>query len=104
MAASPTPRVEAIEPAMVQIPEGWFWMGCESGRDDEKPVHRVWTDAFDLAACQATNEDYSCFLAATCCRQPLHWNHPHFDHPKMPVVGVSWHDSLAYCDWLSRST
>src|SRR5260370_36488522 len=25
-----------IELIMVRIPEGWFGMGCESGRDDEK--------------------------------------------------------------------
>jgi len=31
-----------IEPATVSIPAGWFAMGCETGRDDEKPVHRVW--------------------------------------------------------------
>src|SRR5438128_1949091 len=34
-----------IEPEMVRVPEGWFGMGCESGRDDEKPLHRVWVDA-----------------------------------------------------------
>src|SRR5258708_1877312 len=27
----------AIEPEMVRIPEGWFGMGCATGRDDEKP-------------------------------------------------------------------
>src|SRR5260370_40463054 len=51
-----------IELIMVRIPEGWFGMGCESGRDDEKPVHRVWVDAFELAAYQVTNAEYACFL------------------------------------------
>ena len=61
-----TSRAQAriIEPEMVRVPEGWFRMGCESGRDDEKPVHRVWVDTFELAAHQATNEEYGCFLAA----------------------------------------
>ena len=54
-----------IEPLMVRIPEGWFWMGCESGRDDEKPLHRVWVETFELAAYQVTNDDYSRFVAAT---------------------------------------
>src|SRR5271169_2584683 len=49
MDVSPSARMEAIEPVMVRIPEGWFSMGCENGRDDEKPVHRVWVDAFELA-------------------------------------------------------
>ena len=30
-------------------------MGCETGRDDEKPAHRVWVDAFEIAAHQVTN-------------------------------------------------
>src|SRR5215469_14629878 len=70
-AASPSPSgaggVEArfIERVMVRIPAQWFWMGCETGRDDEKPVHRVWVDSFELAVHQVTNADYRCFLAAT---------------------------------------
>jgi sulfatase modifying factor 1 len=104
MAASSTARIEAIEPVMVRIPEGWFWMGCETGRDDEKPVHRVWVDAFELAACQVTNEEYARFLAVTHYPQPLCWNDPSFNHPKMPVVAVSWHEAVSYCEWLSRAT
>jgi formylglycine-generating enzyme required for sulfatase activity len=93
-----------IEPEMVRIPEGWFWMGCESGRDDEKPAHRVWVDAFELAAYQVTNEEYGCFLAATNSAPPLNWMGANFNHPKMPVVAVSWFDAAAYCEWLSKAT
>ena len=56
MTASLTARIEPLEPLMVRVPGGWFWMGCEIGRDDEKPVHRVWVDAFELAVYQVTNE------------------------------------------------
>jgi formylglycine-generating enzyme len=104
MAASPTAHGEVREPAMVRVPEGWFWMGCESGRDDEKPVHRVWVDAFELGACQVTNEEYACFLAATNYPQPASWNDANFNHPKMPVVAISWHDAVNYCEWLRSAT
>ena len=90
-----------IEPEMVRIPEGWFRMGCESGRDDEKPVHRVWVDGFGLAAYQVTNEEYGRFLAATGCAPPRCWSDANFQHPKMPVVAVSWHEAASYCEWLS---
>jgi len=103
MTASSTSEVGAIEPVMVRVPEGWFWMGCEIGRDDERPVHRVWVDAFELAAYQVTNEEYTCFLAAMHYPEPLCWNDSGFNHPKMPVVALSWHEAVAYCEWLSRT-
>jgi formylglycine-generating enzyme required for sulfatase activity len=91
------------EPEMVRIPEGWFWMGSESGRDDEKPAHRVWVDAFELAMYQVTNAEYGCFLAATNAAAPLCWTDANFNHPKMPVVAVSWFEAVAYCDWMSKA-
>ena len=97
-------RAGIIEPEMVRIPEGWFGMGCETGRDDEKPVHRVWVDAFELAVYQVTNADYGCFLAGTRVAEPLCWRDANFNHPKIPVVAVSWHEAAAYCDWMSRGT
>ena len=104
MRAPLTARIEASEPVMVRIPEGWFWMGCEIGRDDEKPMHRVWVDAFELAAYQVTNQEYACFLAAMSYPQSGCWNDPNFNHPKMPVVAISWHEAVSYCEWLNRAT
>jgi len=102
-AATPS-RGAFVEPAMVRIPAGWFAMGCETARDEEKPVHRVWVDAFELAAYQVTNADYAPFLAATKRSPPLHWDDPSFRHPQQPVVAVSWLDAAAYCEWLSKVT
>ncbi len=45
-------------------------MGCDAGRDDEKPAHRVWVDAFELAAFQTTNAEYARFLKDTRHPQP----------------------------------
>jgi sulfatase modifying factor 1 len=100
--ATPNRRHDQLtEPQMRPIPEGWFLMGCASGRDDEKPVHRVWVDAFELAAYQTTNKEYARFLAATRHPKPLHWDDPNFNHPRQPVVAVSWLDAAAYCEWMS---
>ena len=78
-------------------------MGCETGRDDEKPVHRVCVDAFELAACQVTNAEYACFLSATNAAAPHCWTDANFKDPKMPVVAVSWYEAVDYCNWLSQA-
>jgi formylglycine-generating enzyme len=89
---------------MVRVPEGWFLMGSETGQDNERPVHRVWVDAFDLATCQVTNAQYGIFLAATKNPTPLHWGAPDFSNSEQAVVGTSWFDAAAYCEWLSHAT
>jgi len=91
-------------PPMVRIPEGWFLMGSENGQDNERPVHRVWVDAFLLGATQVSRAEYSKFLAATGRREPPNWNDPSFSQPEQPVVAISWFDAVAYCEWLSEMT
>ncbi len=82
-------------------------MGCDTGQDNEKPVHRVWVDEFLLAACQVTNADYARFVRDTTLpplSSPPFSSDPAFNHPEQPVAGVSWHDAIRYCEWLSTST
>jgi sulfatase modifying factor 1 len=91
------------EPRMVAIPEGWFLMGSDTGQENERPVHRVWVEAFEMAECQLTNAEYGKFLAATKRRAPLHWEDVNFSYPEQPVVAPSWFDAVAYCEWLSAA-
>lgn len=92
------------EPRMVSITGDWFRMGSATGRDDERPVHRVWVDAFQIAACQVTRSEYSFFLSSTNTLAPKYWNDPNFQDPAQPVVGVSWFEAFAYCQWLHDAT
>ncbi len=92
------------EPPCVLIAAGYFLMGCEQGQDEEKPVHRVSVDAFEMAALQVRRRDYAVFLEATGHIAPPHWNDPEFGHPDQPVVAVSWFEATEYCQWLSRMT
>jgi formylglycine-generating enzyme len=94
----------AVEPTLVSIPEGWFLMGSGSGQDCERPIHRVWVDAFRLAATQVTNTDYESFLRATGAQPPPFWNDQNFNHPRQPVAGASWFEADRYCQWLRSQT
>ena len=45
--------------AFVDIPGGSFSMGSHEGQDDEAPIHVVHVDAFAIAACPVTREEYA---------------------------------------------
>jgi formylglycine-generating enzyme len=81
-----------------RIPEGWFLMGTDDGQEDERPVHRVWVDLFELAVHPITCEQYALFLSATGHEPPRDWGTA-LSGPDLPVVGVSWLDCQAYCAW-----
>lgn len=93
-----------LEPVLVLIPQGWFSIGCATGQDNEKPVHRVWIDAFYLAAYQVTNLEYDLFLADTHNPPPPLGRDTNFNHAQQPVVSVSWFDSARYAQWLAAKT
>jgi len=94
----------AIETHTVLVPEGPFVMGDATGRDDERPAHTVWVSAFRLDVHPVTNREFAAFLDATGHQPPRFWGEPRFAAPEQPVVGVSWHDAVAYSGWLSMST
>jgi len=95
---------EFLEPKVVLIPADWFLMGSEHGQENERPVHRVWVDAFYLGAYQITNAEYAHFLRSTRNQPPPLWNDANFTDPQQPVVAVSWHEATSYCAWLAELT
>lgn len=98
------PHAEFLEPTFVLIPAGHFLMGCEHGQDEERPVHRVWVDAFEMAIYQVRNRDFAAFLAATNHPATPEWGNPCFNDPDQPVVAVSWFEAVKFCDWISDLT
>ena len=87
--------------SLVWIPPGSFRMGSTRGDGDERPVHTVeLTKGFSIGMYPVTNEQYSRFLTqAKYSVTPEYWNNSRFNQPTQPVVGVSWHDAVAYCKW-----
>ncbi|MDP7471588.1 MAG: SUMF1/EgtB/PvdO family nonheme iron enzyme, partial [Vicinamibacterales bacterium] len=55
------------------IPAGWIAMGSADGQADERPVHHVWVDAFEMAIAPVTREAYAEFLSATEHPHPREW-------------------------------
>ncbi|MEM7306114.1 MAG: SUMF1/EgtB/PvdO family nonheme iron enzyme [Planctomycetota bacterium] len=89
---------------LIRIPGGAYLMGSpgtEDGRDDsEGPQHHVRIAAFHLGVAPVTNEEYARFLNARPRRgEPRSWADRRFNQPNQPVVGISWEEALAYCEW-----
>jgi formylglycine-generating enzyme required for sulfatase activity len=88
--------------AFAPIAGGWFTMGTTLGHPEEGPPHRVFLNSFELAVCPVTRAEYERFVNATQHELPRDWSQPALAHPDLPVVGVSWHDAVAYCAWRSE--
>jgi formylglycine-generating enzyme required for sulfatase activity len=80
----------------VPIPAGEFQMGSEGGNDDEKPVHTVYLDTFEIGRYEVTTHQYAQCVKANICPAPdvaevvdLH-----------PVANVSWFNAQTFCEWV----
>ena len=59
---------------------------------------------FRLGLTPTTRAQYERFLAATGAPEPPWWKDPRFARAAQPVVGVTWDEAVAYCEWLSRAS
>jgi formylglycine-generating enzyme required for sulfatase activity len=53
-----------------------------------------------------TNAQYLTFVEATAYDRPVHWEDgkPQEGQEDHPLVNVTWHDAVAYCRWLTKTT
>lgn len=85
---------------LVTVPGGLYTLGAEDLTDLEQPIHRVRLSPFRIGKHPVTNEQYRRFLEANPgYRKPAFWGEESFNGPRQPVVGVSWEDAMAYCNW-----
>ena len=91
--------IERHFPTMLPIPGGKYEMGSEEGYADEKPVHTVTVDDFQLGATPVTCWQYGLFCLLTERELPRDSG---FGRGDRPVVNVSWFDAVDYCNWLSE--
>ncbi|QPJ63976.1 MAG: formylglycine-generating enzyme family protein [Candidatus Nitrohelix vancouverensis] len=84
---------------MVYIPAGYAQIGDSSGPKDARPMHFVSTSAFFIDRYEVSNAKYRQFIQATGRQTPKYWDDERFNAPDQPVVGVSWHDAMAYAQW-----
>ncbi|UVT16135.1 MAG: SUMF1/EgtB/PvdO family nonheme iron enzyme [Nitrospira sp.] len=87
---------------MILVPAGEFTMGSLMG-DDEKPVRRIYLNAFYMDKYEVTVGQYARYLEVTDMEEPPDWsimNQP--QHQRRPVVNVNWEDAVKYCKWAGK--
>jgi formylglycine-generating enzyme required for sulfatase activity len=90
---------------MVDIPAGEFIMGLDGVQalEDERPAHRVWLDVFAIDRYEVTTAQYAEFLSTGKRGSPWQWETVELSrHSDRPVIGVSWQDAGAYCQWKGK--
>jgi len=107
-----------LDVEMIFIPGGTFTMGLDSATAvadtaglDEIGEHEVALSDFFIGRYEVTNIQYYEFWKEV---NPDHtprdtsamgsWPDVALNKPNFPVVGVSWHDAVAFCQWLSLRT
>jgi formylglycine-generating enzyme required for sulfatase activity len=88
------------EPEWIQVPAGEFRLG------EGTQGHRINLEAFCVSRAPVTNAQYHLFVQATGYPAPEGWEdeRPPKGRESHPVVNVSWHHAMAYCQWLSHVT
>ena len=104
VAASPVAGVVWQRPAddapMRFVPTGSFAMGSEAGQSDERPAHVVSLSGFWIDETEVTNSRYERCVEADACRPGPYAGDTAFSGSNYPVVGVSWSEAAAYCNWV----
>jgi formylglycine-generating enzyme required for sulfatase activity len=107
----------------VQIPAGEFLMGAQNADaaklnydpqagEEESPCHKVQLAAYRIGRYPVTVCEYARFIdekgysteafwsagGFKATEKPQDWK-KQIEHPTQPVVGVSWHEAMAYTVW-----
>ena len=111
------PSAGDIPDGMVLIPAGEFEMGSHIGKNNERPVHTVYVDAFYMDVYEVTNTQYKAFVDANPewqkenIAEAFHdgvylrlWNGNAYPDGKAdhPVIYVSWYAAMAYAQWAGK--
>lgn len=93
-------RTVTLPAGLVYVPAGRFTMGLGAS------LHSVYLDAYAIGKFEVTNAEWMEFVTETDREPPAHWRYgiPPIDKMNHPVLGVSWSDAQAYCDWRTQQT
>ncbi|MCI0489180.1 MAG: bifunctional serine/threonine-protein kinase/formylglycine-generating enzyme family protein [Blastocatellia bacterium] len=96
----------SFEPEMALIPAGPFLLGSKRVLN-EQPIREIFLPDYEMSKYPITNRSYRIFCDKTGRKyqsDPEGWDNYFTYCPDHPVIHVSWHDAMAYCQWLAEAT
>ncbi|MCY3744087.1 MAG: formylglycine-generating enzyme family protein [Candidatus Poribacteria bacterium] len=111
------PSADDTPDGMMLIPAGEFEMGSHTGKNNERPVHTVYLDAFYMDIYEVTNAQYKIFVDANPQWQKDNipeeyhdgvylrlWDGNTYPEGKAdhPAIYVSWYAAMAYAEWAGK--
>lgn len=95
----------------VYIPAGRFLMGSKDGHPDERPLQEMVIEKpFWMSRFEITNDQYKQFDPKHDSKVAIRNNYqfgrrdlPLYG-PEQPVLRVSWHQAVAFCEWLTAQS
>ncbi len=83
------------------IPGGPFIRGSDDGPENARPQATVWLQTFYMDTNEVTYAQYEACEKVDDPAKRCNDARPRytdFDHPNMPMTGVSWFDAMKYCE------
>lgn len=98
---SAAPEIQRAPAGEMPVERGEVTLG---GGDTKLPLRRVAVEPFAVGETEVTNAQYAEFVEASRHKAPDGWVKNKYPNGTAdnPVVGVSWADANAYCEWLSK--
>ena len=102
VSSSPTEEIKKAPAGESAVAGGEVTLG---GGDSKLPLRRISVAPFAIGETEVTNAQYAEFIEDTKRTAPADWKDNKFPvgaAADNPVVGVTWEDANAYCEWLSK--
>jgi formylglycine-generating enzyme len=101
--APKTPSTQQSQPlplsgGMVKIPSGTYTIGVATPNDYQVAKQSIALPEFWIDQFEVTNAQYQKFIDDTHHAPPVVWP----GNGTLPVSGVTWDDSVAFCAWLHK--
>jgi formylglycine-generating enzyme len=97
-----TPLLAQKSGQLVSVNTGTFTRGDLNGDPDEYPESRITLRSFRIERTEVNNLAYKACVDAGKCDPSAYVDNPEHNGDQLPVVGISWYDAQAYCEWVGR--